>query len=731
MSAAPATTVRKPSAAYASRLLSNYADLGIVRAANARSVGYVVKGVAKEKEQHGGPVIVRWIDPNCHPADEPLIAHGRQTLMRQLLEDAGLAVTVHPRGYLVLLDPEDVEAHREAEKAAGALLGSGAEFWREESGALLADGPVTNVARVFAVAEVALALRTGRSPYEQLGTVFMDGDITVTLTPVPDDEREERPESPLGEARRIFRQMGETVLDDQEAAQGTGVWVRKSLVPGEVLVLRKDDGARASGFGPAARRWERIMEFYRRLLEDAGWAMTGRGDMGWSFYRSSAGPRDHQSALERAESVLGALWPHHKHNERSGWATYRHEGEHWQVRWRSELPDAERRAVAELAMLPYLADALRRIGLSTTMPDELPHLPENPPYPPSVYFAEPSADRSKPRYQTGWLREGWTMDTHTGCFRRKGADEEHAERLALFDNQDDESKRRRGSVSPGLPGLESDVAEVPEFRMVAAQLAAAGFLPAHRWEDHGRPQDGFLIGMDDTGIQVNHLSTQPDGMHRITRPVDEDQAQTFDVILLGYVEALSATPETIVTLKSDHIVVVGAEQQRRRRQIPAGELFDAAVTYRVDHGAPRTSVFALSPWAVDPYRDGEPQRHRVAESVAAGRDVDRIVIDDVHPFAERGTRRHRAQMAAAEMLTAVLGPGAVWCAEVDWLAATHPEVPRTPEEEGVLLLSVPDNAPAGSVERIRGAAEERGWSSAVLSSSVAWVQVPVGGEAMA
>ncbi|WNZ14889.1 hypothetical protein [Streptomyces sp. 11x1] len=724
MPAAPATTVRKPSAPYASRLLSDYPDLGITRALNARSIGYVVKGVAKEQEQHGGPVTVRWNQPDRDPAEARLIAHGRQTLMRQLLEDSGLAVAVHHGGYLVLLDPEDVDAHREAEQAAGMLLGDGAEFWREESGALLGDDvPVTTVPRATAVAEVALALRTGRAPYEQLSTVFMDGDITVTLTPVPDDEREERPESPLGEARRIFRQSGETVLDDQDAQKGTGVWVRASLVPGEVLVLRKDDGMRASGFGPAARRWERCMEFYRRLLEDAGWAMTGRGDLGWSFRRPTA-----DDALTRAEKVLGALWPHHRLGERSGWVTGRHEGEHWQVRWRSENEDAERCEAAETAMLPYLADALRRVGLSTTMPDYLPRLPDEPPYAPGVYFAEPPADRSKPRFQTGWLREGWTMDTHTGCFRRHGETDEHAERLALFDNQDDETNRRLGRVSHGLPGLTSDLAEVPEFRMVAAELAAAGFLPAHRWEDRSRRQDGFLMCLDDKGIQVNHLSTQPDGMHRITRPVDEEQAHEFESYLLGYAEALDA-PGRIVTLRADHLVVYAAEERRRRPQIPDGQLFDAAVTYRVDHGAPRTSMFVLSSWAVDPYGDGEPQRHRVAESVAAGRDVDRIVIDDVHPFAERGTRRHRAQMAAAEMLARVLGPDAVWCVEIDWLAATHPEVPRTPEE-GVLLLSVPDNAPAGSVERIRGAAEELGWSSAVLSPSVAWVQVPAGGEAM-
>ncbi|MYX26835.1 hypothetical protein GTY75_09160 [Streptomyces sp. SID8381] len=724
---APTAEIRTPSAPAVSRLLGDYADLGLIRSPRAGAVGFTVKTVTKEREKHGGSVIVRWNQPDRGPSEARLIAHGRHTLMRILLEDAGFAVALHHNGYLVLLDPNDVDAHREAEQAAGTLLGDGAEFWREESGALLGDDvPVTIVPRTAAVAEVALALRAGRAPYEQLGTVFMDGDITVTLTPVRDDEREERPESPLGAARRIFRQSGEPVLDDQDAQRGTGVWVRASLVPGEVLVLRKDDGMRASGLGPAARRWERTMEFYRRLLEDAGWAMTGRGDMGWAFRRPTG-----EDADTRAVKVLGALWPRHKLGQRSGWVLAEAEGATGFVTWRSELADPDRRAVAEMAMLPYLADALRRAGLSTTLPDEVPMPERGTAVGLAVAFAEPPAQRTGPRYsyEERW-GEWWVGDTDTFRLRRREPTEEAAEKHAHVDNQDDATNRRLGRVSDGLPGLTSDLAEVPEFRMVAAELAAAGFLPAHRWEDHGRPQDGFLLSLAEKGIEVNHLSTQPDGMHRITRPVDEGQAHAFDTALRGYAEALDA-PARIVTLKADHLVVYGAEERRRRPQIPDGQLFDAAVTYRVDCGAPRTAVFTLSPWAVDPYGDGEPQRHRVAESVAAGRDVDRIVIDDVHPFAERGTRRHRAQMAAAEMLVRVLGPGAVWCVEVDWLAATRPEVPRTPEEEGVLMLSVPDNAPAGSVERIRSAAEELGWSSAVLSRSVAWVQVPAGGEAMA
>ncbi|MEW1677927.1 hypothetical protein AB0O47_32540 [Streptomyces noursei] len=725
MPATPTADVRKPSAPAASRLLADYPALGIVRAQRAGAIGFMVKNVAKDQDQHGGPVIALWNQPDRAPGEARLLSRGRQTLMRQLLEEAGFAVAVHHGGYLVLLTPEDAEAHREAERAAGLLLGAGSEFRRRESDAPLDDARETRVARMDAVAEVALALRTGRAPYGQAGAVVIEGVITVSLEPVAGEEAgETRRETPLREARRVFGQMGETVLDDRDAVKGTGVWVRRSMVPGEVLVQRKDDGRAAAGFSAAARRWETFMDFYRRLLENEGWVMTGRGEMGWGFLRPSL-----DDALTRAEKVLGALWPQHRAGERCGWVTGRHEGEHWQVRWRSELPDDERRAVAEVAMLPYLADALRRVGLSTTMPDELPHLEDQPPYAPSVYFAEPPADRSGERYQTGWLREGWTMDTHTGCFRRKAADEERAESLARFDNREEETNRRLGRVSRGLPGLTSDLAEVPEFRAVAAELAAAGYMPAHRWEDHDRPWDGFTMCLDQMGIQVNHLTTQPDGGHRITRPVDEDQATVFEAMLLAYVEVLDA-PGRIVTLKSDHLVVFGVEERHASREIPDGQLFDAAVTYRVDHGAPRTAVYTLSPRAVDPHGDGEPLRHRVAQAVAVGRDVDRIVIDDVHPFEEIGTEQHRAQEKAARMLIKVLGAAAVWRVSIDPLRKANPGVRRSPGWEGVLLLAVPDDAPKWHVRRVREAAAELGWSPAVLSPSVVWVTVPTGGDAV-
>ncbi|MFI8265357.1 hypothetical protein [Streptomyces sp. NPDC085665] len=714
---------RRPSAPAVSKLLAEHADLGLYRAPRTGAVGFTVKNVAisKQQDRHGGPVIVWWNQTDRAPESAKLISHARHTLIRQLLEKAGFAVAVHHQGHLVVLAPEDVDAHHEAQHAAGVLLGDATAFRRKESGALLDEPPVLAVARARAVAEVALALRTGQCPYEQGGGVAIDGYITVRFEPVTDAETgPAHSEHPFTEARRIFAQAGETVLDTKQAATLTGVWVRESPVPGEVLVQRKDDGRHTPGFTAQARRWTTLMEFYRRLMEDAGWRMTGRGEMGWSFHRPT---RD--DALTRADAVLGALWPQHRAGERSGWAFGRREGHHWHVEWRSELADEERRAVAEVAMLPYLADALRRVGLSTTMPDELPHLPGDRPKSPAVYFAAPPAERARPRYRA-WEHLGmwWVDDTHTGFLRRKACDEPHAEHLAAIDNREEAIFRRTGDGDT-LPGMTSDLSEVPEFRAVAAELAAAGYLPAHRWEGGERPEDGFMLCLVDKGLQVNHLITDPSGSVRITRPEDSAAAVVFDGALKGYWFALDA-PGRIVTMQGDHLMVYGAEvpRQESTEAVPDGEqLFDAAVTFRVDHGAPRTEVYRLSSRRVDPHGDGTVLRHKVAESIGlAG--IDRYVIDRVHAFEPIGTEKHRAQMAATRLMARALGPRAVWCVEVDPLGPLKPGVQPAPEWEGVLLLSVPDDAPAESIPRVQEAAAESGWSPARIASCVLWVNVP-------
>ena len=432
--------------------------------------------------------------------------------------------------------------------------------------------------------------------------------------------------------------------------------------------------------------------------------------------------------MTRAEKALGALWPCSTSAEVAGWFLSRHEGHAWNVQWRSALPNEERRAVAAVAMLPFLADVLRRVGLSTTMPDELPHLEDCQPYPPAVYFAEPPAERTKPRYRA-WehLGDWWVDDTDTGYLFLKAASKKHAIQLAGHRNSDEETNRYRGqTTSDQLPGLVSDVAEVPEFRAVAAELAAAGYLPADRWNAPHRPAEGFLLCAVDAGLQVNHLTTQPDGSVRITPPVDPEEADAHRALLLDYWMALDA-PGRLVEIKDDHLMVYGIDEPEEPpvQAVPAATgLFDAAVTFRVDHGAPRTAVFRLSARMVDPHGDGAVLRHKVAEAIAVGGATDRYVIDGVHAFEPLGTRRHRAQVLAAQMLSAVLGGAAVWSVAVDplWRARLS-AVEHDDEFVGVLLLSVPDDAPADAAERIRVAAQERGWSPARLSQSTVWVNV--------
>ncbi|WP_167163078.1 hypothetical protein [Streptomyces sp. MBT27] len=716
--------VRKPAAATVSRLLADNADFGLHRAERPGATGFTVKDVRKEQERYGGPVIVWWTQGNIRPEDKRTVELGRNALIRRILEECDFAVAAHPGDFLVLLDPEDVHAHDEAVRAAAALLGEGRSFDREESGPLIGDQDRRRVSRVSAVAEIALALRNATSPYGDGRSVVIKGDTTVTLTPMGDQKQKgRRSEPPAVEARRILGSAGENILDTREAATGTGVWVRPSGVSGEVLILRKDEGRRASGFGAAARRWTTWMEFYRRLLEDAGWTMTGRGEMGWSLRQPTT-----DDALTRAEKALGALWPRSASAEVTGWFLSRHEGHAWNVQWRSALPDEERRAVAAVAMLPYLADVLRRVGLSTTVPDELPHPDDCPPYAPAVYFAEPPAERTTPRYRA-WEHLGrwWVDDTDTGYLALKAANEDHAIRRARHRNWDEETSRQLGRTSSDdLPGSTSDVGEVPEFRALAAELAAAGYMPADHSGDTDRPADGFLLCSVDSGLQINHLTTQPDGMNRITPPVDPDEAAAHQERLRDYWMVLDA-PGRIVEFRDDHLMVYGIDEAEEPpvQAVPAETgLFDAAVTFRVDHGVPRTAVFRLSAPMVDPYGHGAVLRHKVAEAVAVGGAVDRYVIDGVHAFEPIGTRRHRAQVVAARMLSAVLGDAAVWSVAVDplWRAQLS-AVEQDGEFDGVLLLSVPDDAPADAAERIRVAAQERGWSPARLSESAVWVNV--------
>lgn len=67
MPKAPAD-VRRPSAPAVSKLLAEYADLGLYRSPRTGAVGFTVKNVAKEQDRHGGPVIVWWNQTDRAPS---------------------------------------------------------------------------------------------------------------------------------------------------------------------------------------------------------------------------------------------------------------------------------------------------------------------------------------------------------------------------------------------------------------------------------------------------------------------------------------------------------------------------------------------------------------------------------------------------------------------------------------------------------------------------------------
>jgi len=705
--------IRMPGAATVSRLLAGMGDLGLYRARRADEGGFRVRGIPdQDRADHGGLVVVWWSEPSGEltPDARRTIERGRHTLIRGVLEHADYAVFTHHRGHLVLLTPDDARAHQEAHHHAGELLGHAAEFHRTTAGGLPKGARGAKVSRAYAMAEIALALRDpGRTVQhdENTGMVTVEhADTLVSLTAL-NDHTQQLPLPAVSEACQLLRGAGETLLDDHEAMRGTGVWVRSSRIPGEVLLLRMDDGKRTDSHGRPQYLWMRRMGWYRDLLEDSGWTMTGNGNLGWSFYRPGCEP-----IPERAAKTLAAVFPRSWPGGTSGWRIDGWEGTRTlSVRWVSIIEDEQRRATAETAMLPYLADALRRVGLSTTLPDELPHLSDEPPYRPAVYFAEPPIRRSQPRYRA-WEHLGgwWVDDTDTGFLARQAHDQDNAKHLAAILNRDAETRRRHGRVTDHLPGMTGSIKDLPEFRAIAADLAAAGCMPAYRWNSADHSRWGFTLTLQGPALTVNHLGEGPS----TTRPEQTDAAQAFDAALLAYQAALDV-PGRIVSLDGDGVTVWGAEaDQRPVPPIPAGDLFDAAVTYRLDHGQARTEAVRLSQWAVDPYGDGVASRHRVAEHLAAGGDVMRYVVDDVRPFAALGTRQHADQMKATALLSKAL-PGSVWAVSV---------LETVDGYEGAMLLAVPEDAPGGHVGQLTAIFKAEGWSPARLSKRTVWVRVP-------
>ncbi|MFF1717421.1 hypothetical protein [Streptomyces sp. NPDC058268] len=524
----PLRPVRKPSAAAVSRILADRSALGLYRATRPGKAGFTVRTVTTaQRPEHGGPVTITWTEPPSE--DSAALRAGReramQLLIQVVLESADYQAAIDPRGRLVLLAPEDAEAHEEATRRANELLGSAAEFRRSDAGLLTSEDD-ERTPRERAVAEVALALRyPGRAvTKEDTGTrIFFEQEArTVTFAPEQPDETP-NPSTPLRAAARVFRQAGENVLDDESMPGGTGVLLRTSRMPDEVVMLRLDEGRRTVGFGEKGWLFKQRMTWYRMLLETDGWTMVGDSELGWSFYRPTA-----ENAIERATKALTTLFAPYEMDVRSGWRISESENATaFRVQWVSELTDEERRETAQSVMLSYLGDTLRRVGLATTLLEE----PSG--WATALYAADPPAGTGKARH-LAVERNGiwWVDDTHTGIPRRSAGNGEHAERLARDFNREADHHRRDGMSSDGLPG-------VPGPRMdhalvvVAADLAAAGLRP---WDPSDRSGTGYSVYVDGPAVVV-HRVTSGAG---VARPEDTAAADAFDDDLFAYAFALDA-----------------------------------------------------------------------------------------------------------------------------------------------------------------------------------------------
>ncbi|MFE9559097.1 hypothetical protein ACFYMW_39160 [Streptomyces sp. NPDC006692] len=122
------------------------------------------------------------------------------------------------------------------------------------------------------------------------------------------------------------------------------------------------------------------------------------------------------------------------------------------------------------AMVPFLADALRRAGLSTTEPR----------HGRWVFFTPPPPAPAHPRYtvQASSKHSGhWdVVDDYTGAAIRSSGDQERAGYLAEQLETEHDTQRDQGVASLDLPGLEIGEAESTVLRLVAVILARQGFI---------------------------------------------------------------------------------------------------------------------------------------------------------------------------------------------------------------------------------------------------------------
>ncbi|MGW2863403.1 hypothetical protein [Streptomyces sp. NPDC001205] len=213
--------------------------------------------------------------------------------------------------------------------------------------------------------------------------------------------------------------------------------------------------------------------------------------------------------LERTAAALAAVAPAHE-DHKDGWVIGARPSQRRPlpaVWWQAvKNPDADGQAGSrERAMVPFLADALRRAGLATTEPR----------HGRWVFFAAPPAAPAHPRHaaqSSPERRASWdVVDRHTGAKVRGCGDQELAAYFAESLNTEHEVRQERHVASLDLPGVQVGAAEEMHLRLVAVALARQGFAPyGLDAVDHADVPGFLVIGSSNTPGQV--------AVHRVLDP---------------------------------------------------------------------------------------------------------------------------------------------------------------------------------------------------------------------
>ncbi|GAA2470912.1 hypothetical protein ACFPFX_32855 [Streptomyces mauvecolor] len=371
---------------------------------------------------------------------------------------------------------------------------------------------------------------------------------------LPDDSRDD--------AVRIVDDEGRALLLYQEEAKPQRLFV----------TVRLPEAAEAAGFTvrpvtvaagctpahAAAHIRRRLLPAHARVLAAFHALPTGPADVpedrGADVGEADSPPSP--SAVQRATAALTAVAPACDAGSCDGWVIGERPSRRRSlpaVWWQTarSAGATEQAGNGELAMAPFLADALRRAGLVTTEPR----------HGRWVFFAAPPQAPDGPRYTaeaSPERRASWdVMDRHTGAKVRGSGDQEHAAYFAESLNTEHDVRQKLHVASLELPGIQAGAEEEMRLRVVAVALARRGFAPyGLDAVDHADVPGFLVVSCSNTPGQVAvHRVLDPWGS---TRPepgnAGAGTARRFDRDLAAYARCLNG-PGRRAAVDGEHVRV--------------------------------------------------------------------------------------------------------------------------------------------------------------------------------